>query len=101
MHVLCMWLCRRVLSDAGFQLSDDGEFVIYINDCVDDNDDDDKDDAYSAETGPDTADCTDSRASQDDDWWWRCHCRNHAIGLQKHLILVVLFCWHLQKAFKN
>ena len=58
-----------MLSDAGFQLSDDGEFVIYINDCVDDNDDDDKDDvcddASSAETGPDAAD---SRASQDDDW---------------------------------
>ena len=45
-----MCVYRRVLVDAGFQLSDNEEFVIYVADCNKYDDDDDVDDDSDADT---------------------------------------------------
>jgi len=37
-------VCRRVLTDAGYQLSDDEQFVIYVSDYNTHDDEDDEDD---------------------------------------------------------
>ena len=81
--IVCFCMCRQVLVNAGFQLSDDDQSVIYVSDCNkfdddDDADDDDDERVYDYDGSGDVA-CsdtnTDNRASQDhcvtvieDDW---------------------------------
>jgi len=51
----CVCVCRRVLVNAGYQLSDDEEFVIYVTGDEAADDDDDYD--YNADNDTDAA-CT-------------------------------------------